>query len=256
MRFATLASGSSGNATLVSSPDAALLLDCGLSVRETERRLAALNFDVKAIHAIFLTHEHDDHLAGAAAFSRKYEIPVFATHGTTLAAGERLADSHELRKFRPEQCVSFRDIDIMPATVPHDAREPCQFIVENGGRRLGLLTDLGAVTPHIVDVYQGLDGLILEFNHDAGMLADGPYPANLKARIGGQYGHLSNDQATALVAQLTSERLSFFVAAHLSKRNNRPASVASAIQDVLSEDVEWYIAAQDKPSAWCDLGAD
>ena len=201
MRFATLGSGSAGNATLVCHGDDAVLIDCGLSVREVSRRAALLDFDLTGLRAILVTHEHDDHVGGCGKLARRLGVPLFATAGTRLAAAT-LLDGVQVETLVPDARLGIGALDITPVIVPHDAREPCQFIVGAGGARLGVLTDLGCPTPHLERMYGALDALVLEFNHEPELLERGPYPAALRRRIGGRYGHLSNQQAAALLATL------------------------------------------------------
>ena len=250
MRFSVLGSGSGGNATLVAHAGGALLIDCGLSVRQIERRLAQLEFAPHAIRAVLLTHEHDDHIAGAAALSRKYGIPLLLSHGTRAAAGERLAAAHALELLAPACATAVAGFTVTPVLVPHDAREPCQFIIDDGCRRLGILTDSGHITPHLEREFARLDGLILEFNHDPGLLADSAYPPALKARIAGPFGHLSNAQAVGLLARIDTAGLRHLVAAHLSENNNRVELVAELVRASVPARVEWAIASQHSVLPW------
>jgi phosphoribosyl 1,2-cyclic phosphodiesterase len=228
MRFASLGSGSRGNATLVEAGHTRLLIDCGYTLKEFERRLAALELCGEALSAILVTHEHADHVRGVGPLARRYGIPVLTSAGTARAAS--FGELPELRLFASHG-GAFRlgDIEIGPFAVPHDAREPCQFVLAARGRRLGLLTDAGRITPHIVDSLRGVDALLLECNHDAGMLARGPYPPALRARVGGPLGHLSNVQAAGLLEHLDHGRLAHLVAGHLSEKNNIPDLAAAAL---------------------------
>lgn len=253
MRFSVLGSGSAGNATLVARGDQALLFDCGLSLRELERRMAAIGFSPTALSAIVITHEHDDHLASAAAASRRYRVPLYTTHGTEAAAGARLAQPHGLEYLVPERRCELGGFTLTAVLVPHDAREPCQFVIESDEARLGLLTDLGQVTPHLLRAYADLDGLILEFNHDARLLADSAYPPYLRARIGGPYGHLGNHQAADLLERLPTARLRHLVAAHLSEKTNTPAHVERLLAPRTPPGARAAIANQHAPLPWCEL---
>jgi phosphoribosyl 1,2-cyclic phosphodiesterase len=220
MRFASLGSGSKGNATLVESGRNRVLVDCGFSCAETEKRLARLSLTASEIDAILVTHEHSDHISGVARLSRRYGIPVWMTAGTqAMHKGGELAAWHCINSHQP---FSIGGLNVDPFPVPHDAREPCQFVFSDGERRLGLLTDVGSVTTHMVKALDDLDALILECNHDPAMLADGPYPPMLKQRVGGAYGHLSNQQAAELLSRITTDRLQYLVAAHISEKNNHP----------------------------------
>ena len=254
MRFSVLGSGSAGNATLVQCGDAALLIDCGLSMRQLELRMAQLEISPTALAAILITHEHDDHIAGAAALSRKYRIPVLTTHGTRAAAGERLAQAYGVEHLFPDSAIDFGAFNIQAVLVPHDAREPCQFVISDGEWRFGMLTDVGQITPHLVREFSGLDALVLEFNHDPELLAGSVYPPFLRERIGGPYGHLSNRQASAMLARLDCSRLHTLVAAHLSEKTNTQALVADCLREHLPAPARWAIANQHAPLPWCDVG--
>ena len=231
MRFASLGSGSRGNATLIEAGDTLIMVDCGFSVSETQRRLRRLGREPEQIAAILVTHEHSDHVSGVARLARRFGIGVWATPGT-LAASARQGLA-EAGLFNVHESFVIGDIEITPVAVPHDAREPSQFVFGDGARRVGLLTDAGSVTPHIERCFSGCDALIVECNHDAGMLAAGQYPPALKARVGGPLGHLSNDQAAALLTTLAHDRLQHLVAAHLSEKNNTPERVLRAVTGAL-----------------------
>jgi phosphoribosyl 1,2-cyclic phosphodiesterase len=220
MRFASLGSGSKGNATLVEAGENRVLVDCGFSCAETEKRLARFALTPDQLDAILVTHEHSDHISGVARLSRRYGIPVWMTAGTeAVHKGGELAAWHCINS---HEAFSIGDLAVHPFPVPHDAREPCQFVFSYGERRLGLLTDVGSITTHMVNALNDLDALILECNHDPGMLAQGPYPPSLKQRVGGPYGHLSNRQAAELLGKISTDRLQCLVAAHLSEKNNHP----------------------------------
>jgi phosphoribosyl 1,2-cyclic phosphodiesterase len=249
MQFASLGSGSRGNATLVEAGNTLVMLDCGFSCRETERRMARLGRSPDQLAALLVTHEHGDHVRGIAALARKYRMPVWLTHGSWQMLRDR--DLPEVRQFAADESFALADLQVLPFTVPHDAREPCQFAFTDGARRLGVLTDTGRMTPHIVEQLDSCDALLLECNHDAGMLAGGAYSAALKRRVGGPLGHLSNDQASALLAQLDQSRLQHVVAAHLSEQNNRPELARAALADSLDCGHDWVnIADQQHGLEW------
>ncbi|MEJ5210154.1 MAG: MBL fold metallo-hydrolase, partial [Burkholderiales bacterium] len=217
MRFACLGSGSEGNALLVESGATRLLLDCGFNLRETAARLARLGRAPGDLSAILVTHEHGDHVRGVFRLAAKFGLPVWLSHGTHLhlaAAGQLPEEFHLFDTHHP---FTVGDLLIQPFPVPHDAREPAQFVFSDGTRRLGVLTDVGRCTPHIEAMLDGVDALVLECNHDADLLAAGPYPPALKRRVAGDYGHLSNAAAAALLARLDTRRLQHIVAAHLSR---------------------------------------
>ncbi len=249
MRFALLGSGSRGNGLLVESGDTLLLTDCGFTVAECERRLARLGRAPSDISAILVTHEHSDHGRGVESFAHRHDLPVYASCGT--AAALALDGGVALTCINTQQSFTIGAIRVHAYPVPHDAREPTQFVFEAAGRRLGLLTDAGCVTPHIERTLSGCNALILECNHDVEMLASGPYPPQLRARVGGDYGHLSNRQAAALLARLHHPGLGLVVAAHLSEKNNRPELAGAALGAALNgKATRLELAGQDAGLDW------
>lgn len=242
MRFASLGSGSRGNALVVESGSTRVLLDCGFSIRETERRLARLSVPAESLAAIFVTHEHSDHVAGVFKFARRHQIPVCLTHGT-FAAISPAGDLPEIVLLDGHVGHALGDLEIQPFPVPHDAREPVQYVFGNGARRLGVLTDCGSLTVHVEEMLTACDALVLECNHDLEMLAASRYPPLLKQRIAGRLGHLSNCTAAALLARIDVSRLQHIVAAHLSDENNSVALARTALASVLSCAPDWIAVA-------------
>lgn len=232
IKYASLGSGSSGNATLVQSDNACILVDCGFSIKETDRRLALLGLSAQDIDAVIVTHEHGDHLRGVAPLARRYKLPVFMTHGTFHAARDQ--NIKQLQLFHADDVLNVGDIKLQSFAVPHDANEASQFTFDVDGLCLGLLTDTGSITQHIVNALSDCDALILECNHDAQMLRDGPYPPGLQARVGGPYGHLENLQSAQLLSRINVARLQQLWLAHLSERNNHPDKALAAIEPELS----------------------
>lgn len=228
LRFASLGSGSRGNGTLVQYANSAVLIDCGFSVAETERRLARLGVAPRSLGAILVTHEHSDHASGVARFAAKHGVTVMSSVGTRIAAGLGAT-----RTLRAGEAVTVGDLEVTPVAVPHDAAEPLQFVVGDGARRVGVLTDLGHPAPEVIAAFAACEALVLECNHDRALLDGGPYPDFLKARVGGDRGHLSNTQAAALLAGVAHGRLQHVVAAHLSEKNNRPDLAQTALAAVL-----------------------
>lgn len=251
MKFASLGSGSKGNATLVQASDTLILIDNGFSLKETCIRLSALGKQPEDIKAILVTHEHSDHIAGVGRLARHYGIPVWLTEGTRKAAEKTLADIAEIKIFNCHETVNIDSIQIHPFTVPHDAREPSQFVFADGNQKLGMLTDTGSITPHIVSMLGQCDALILECNHDHHMLAQSIYPQHLKARISGHLGHLGNHQAADLLTRIDIRKLKHIIAAHLSEQNNSPAKVRASLASTLNCEQEWIgIADQANGFAW------
>lgn len=239
MRFACLGSGSEGNALVVEAGACRVLLDCGFSIKETVTRLARLGLSPTDLKGIVVTHEHSDHIGGVTRFANKFDLPVWLTHGS-LAYLSNL-DQTPLNTHVIDSHAAFAvgDLCIEPFPVPHDAREPIQFVFSDGQHRLGVLTDTGMITPHIAQMLSGCDALVLECNHDAAMLANGPYPASLKQRVGGRFGHLDNQAAAGLLRSIDTKQLRHVVAAHLSQKNNLPALAREALAGALDCAEDW-----------------
>jgi phosphoribosyl 1,2-cyclic phosphodiesterase len=256
VRFASLGSGSKGNCLVAEAAGSRVLIDCGLAPRETARRLARLGLAPTDIHGVLVTHEHDDHAGHAYAFAGLHGIAVHLTHGTRRAQEEarRPADGVELRVIEGCEPFAVGAIHVEPFTVPHDAREPVQFVLGDGARRLGVLTDLGASTAHVERMLSGCDALVLETNHDLEMLRAGGYPKWLKERIAGPFGHLDNVSAERLLGALDRSRLKHVIAAHLSQQNNTVALARAALARALGSTEEWVgVASQDEGFGWRDL---
>jgi phosphoribosyl 1,2-cyclic phosphodiesterase len=232
MRFCSLGSGSGGNATVAETRSGTrtsrVLIDCGFSARELEARLARAGLRTEDLDAVFVTHEHGDHVGCAVALARRHRLPLWMSRGTWRAIGE--PDTDGLLQFaRDGQPIGVGDLLLNPYTVAHDAQEPLQLRVSNGAQHLGVLTDVGSITPHLLAHLQGCDALLLECNHDRDLLEQSRYPASLKARIGGRYGHLSNETAAEILAACMHGGLRHLVAAHLSEQNNRPDLARAAL---------------------------
>lgn len=254
IRFASLGSGSRGNALIVDAGDTRVLVDCGFSQRSAGVRLSRLGVSADQLTAILVTHEHGDHVGGVLALARRHRLPVYLTHGTCAAAWPREAALPDCRLIDGETPFSIAGLEVQPFPVPHDARQPVQYTFSDGCRRLGVLTDSGSVTAHIVDVLRGCDGLVVECNHDPELLGSSRYPAVLRRRIGGNLGHLANDQAAALLTQIDRHHLQHVVAAHLSAENNRPHLAARALADALGCTEDWIgLADQEGGFAWRQL---
>lgn len=231
IRFASLGSGSKGNATLIESgvkeTDTRILLDCGFSTIELEKRLTRLEREPSSISAILITHEHSDHVIGAGRLSRKYNIPVWLTVGTYHACKDNDFAQHHFVDSHTD--FSIDDIQLHPFPVPHDAREPSQFVFSDGVSRLGVLTDVGRATPHILKCLENLDSLLLECNYDQNMLLTGSYPRKLKERVVGHSGHLDNQQATQILKEINQSKLQHLIGMHVSENNNKQEYALNAL---------------------------
>ncbi|MYM65052.1 MBL fold metallo-hydrolase [Pseudomaricurvus sp. HS19] len=251
MRFASLGSGSRGNGTLVQWQEQLLLIDCGFTIRDVERRMQRLQSHPAAITAILVTHEHGDHLKGVAPLARKYNLPVYMTPGTFHS--KSLGDLPRLQLIEGYQSLQFDDLQVQPVAVPHDAREPAQFLFSAGGKTLGVLTDLGTISPHVEAHFGNCDALLLEANHDPHMLASGPYPPSLKRRVGGAWGHLSNEQAAGFLARVDLQRLRHLVIGHISQQNNCLERARATLEQVVAEVPNVYYACQDEGFDWVQI---
>jgi phosphoribosyl 1,2-cyclic phosphodiesterase len=239
VRFASIGSGSEGNGLVVESGATRVLIDCGFGVKETAARLARLGIEPESLAAILVTHEHADHVGGVPAFAAKHGIAVYITFGTLQVIGERFAELDRVYGFDSHDSFAIGDLMVQPFPVPHDAREPVQFVVGDGVHRVGVLTDIGSSTRYVQASLTGCDALVLECNHDAEMLAYSDYPYTLKQRIAGRYGHLCNEGAAALLGALDNSRLKHIVAAHLSQQNNTPERARAALAGALNCNPEW-----------------
>ena len=252
MRFTSLGSGSSGNGLVVECGRTRVMMDCGFSLADTTARLERAGLAPSDITALVVTHEHEDHLGGVARFARRHAIPVYLTRGTAQwlppdfpAVLMRYIDSH--------QPFEVQEVAVEPFPVPHDAREPVQYVFSDGAARLGVVTDLGTITQHVVEKLSGCHALVIECNHDLDMLMGGPYPDGLKRRVSGRFGHLSNADAGRLVAALDRGNLRHLIAAHLSQQNNTPALAVAALAAAAGCELEWIgVAGQDAGFSWRD----
>lgn len=252
MRFCSLGSGSEGNGLVVEAGSTRVLLDCGFGLADCVTRLFRVGLQAEALTGIVVTHEHGDHIGGVGRLARKYRLPVWLTAGTRAMAQD--LDGADVRVIDSHAAFAVDALEIQPFPVPHDAREPVQFVFGDGRRRLGVLTDVGASTPHIESMLAGVDALVLECNHDAAMLERGPYPASLKRRVGGRFGHLENGQAAALLGKLKHDRLQCVMAAHVSKKNNTSALAQAALAGVLGCNAdEVRVACQTNGFDWIRL---
>lgn len=254
MKFASLGSGSSGNATLVSDDRTLILIDCGFTIKETVKRLERLGRKPEHLDAIIVTHEHSDHVKGVAPLARKYKIPVYMTEGTF--ASRDYGQLPELNLICHYEPFAVGAIRVKPVAVPHDAREPAQFVFSNDNVRLGVLTDLGSVTSHVLEAYQQCHGLLVEANHDVRMLSEGPYPFSLKRRVASAWGHLNNVQTVNLLNELDLSLVEHLVIGHISRTNNTVDCVRREMTAVAGIDgsMTVHYACQDDGFDWLRIG--
>lgn len=254
MRFASLGSGSQGNGLVVEAGGTRVLLDCGFGLAQSASRLGRVGIEPAQLDAVIVTHEHEDHIGGVARLARRYGIPVWLTHGTLSGFEPLFEDVPDVRVVRNYEGFAVGAIEVIPFPVPHDAREPAQYVFSDGARRLGVLTDTGCSTPHIESMLSGCDALVLECNHDPEMLRISSYPKKLRDRIASRYGHLDNQTAAELLGRLDNTRLKHLVAAHLSQENNRPELARAALAGAIGCASDWIaVADQDAGLGWRDL---
>lgn len=244
--IASLNSGSNGNAYYVGSADEAVLIDAGISCRETERRMARLGLAIEKLRAVFISHEHTDHIGGVAVLARKYRLPIYVTSATE--SGMRIpAPISFIRRFRADEPVSIGQLQVTGFTKTHDAADPHSFIIQHRQIQVGVFTDIGRVCNNLKKHFSQCHAAFLESNYDAAMLEQGRYPEHLKKRIRGGEGHLSNEEAWELFQQHRGEQLSHLLLSHLSRNNNTHEKV----KEVFSRDTgntHIIIASRYRPS--------
>jgi phosphoribosyl 1,2-cyclic phosphodiesterase len=234
LSFVLLGSGSSGNATLVSDGDTHILVDIGLSGRETARRLRGCGLEPEDISAIVVSHEHGDHCRGVGPFAKDLDIPVFMTGGALSGSGMTL-DARKHQLIRPGESFDVYGFLFTCFSVPHDSTDPLGFVIEKDGIKIGIALDLGYLSNLVLERVKGCDGLILESNHDIQMLKVGPYPWALKQRVMSRRGHLSNDSVAQFLGNDYDGSAADIVLAHLSKKNNLPELAMLSAQRALEE---------------------
>ena len=251
MRFSSIGSGSKGNSTIIEYDDTVILVDCGFSVKETEKRLSFLGLAPSKINTILVTHEHSDHIRGVSSLAKKYKIPVMATAGTSKFL--KNPSELDLTYIDTQSDFHIKNLTVTPVLVPHDAREPVQFIIRGGLLTFGILTDVGAITQHIIELYQRCDGLMIESNHDEAMLANGSYPRSLKDRVGGNWGHLNNNQMLYFLKNIELKQLQELVIGHISENNNSVSLVKKTISEISEQLSSVSYATQNEGFNWIQL---
>lgn len=224
MELCSIASGSSGNCIMAGSDRCHLIIDAGISGKRIEEGLNSLGHKTSEMKGVLVTHEHIDHISGLGVIARRYGLPIYATEGTknailnTKSVGK--IDESLFHVIRRDEPFQIEDLEIEPVKISHDAADPVAYIIRNGEKSVGVITDLGTYDQKIIDKMQGLQVLLLEANHDVNMLEAGPYPYTLKQRILGDRGHLSNERSGELLGQVLHDKLKAVILGHLSKENN------------------------------------
>jgi len=254
MRFCVLGSGSKGNCTYIEVGATKLLIDAGFTAIEIERRLAGIGVEATTLSAILITHEHSDHIRGVSVLSRRYGLPVLASSATIEASGVVLAKLHSHTGFMPGVTFKFADLEIHPFSVSHDAADPVGFLISDGTLTFGYCTDTGTVSRLIQHRLSGCHALVIESNHDPDMLRNGPYPPALKQRVRSKTGHLANQEAATLLADLIHEDLKHVTLAHISETNNRPELVRECVSHLCGfKTLRIALAGQDEAGELVDL---
>lgn len=235
MRFTSIASGSSGNVSYIGTEETHILVDAGVTMKAINEGLGTLSLSLKDISAIFITHEHIDHIRALGTISRKYGIPVYGTLETLrevlLTKSLGAVDRGLLHPILPDQSLQMGDLQVLPFSIDHDAANPCAYRIEDGKHRVAVATDLGHFDNYICEHLSHLDAMLVEANHDLRMLETGPYPMALKRRILSDHGHLSNDNAGKMLNQVLHDRIRHIFLGHLSKENNLPALALRTVQN-------------------------
>jgi len=251
MRFSVLGSGSRGNSVYVESGQTGILIDGGFSGKELAKRLRSIDRDIADVKAICVTHEHNDHISGVGVISRRYSIPVLANVGTFRRAEKKLGKLHERIEFETGSSIEFEDLKIRSFRISHDTADPVGFVIDDKKLSLGYCTDTGKSSHLMTRRLLGCNGIILEFNHNPGMLKNGPYPLALQQRVRSSQGHLSNEDGAEFLNTILSNQLQIIVLAHLSDTNNTPQLARFEAEKILAKGerkVELLVASQDKPT--------
>jgi len=253
LKIASLGSGSKGNATLISNLGTTILTDCGFSLKKFEAKAADFGLNITQIDAIFVTHEHSDHISGVAKLASKYQLPIYTTLGSAKKLKETV-DQGLIHYIYGDEKVVVGDLEILPITVPHDSAEPVQFVFScvKSSKKLGILTDSGHISQHMLKAYSNLDGLLLEFNYDDEMLNNGPYPLSLKQRVSSDYGHLSNQQSMSLLKTIDIGKMNKLIIGHISEKNNDP----TIIDELFKQEVDLpvpLLATQTEGFSWVQI---
>lgn len=263
MKICTLSSGSSGNAIYIESEKSKILLDCGLTGKLVETLLISIGVNPSELNAIFVTHEHVDHIKGVGVMSRKYDLPILANEKTWIAMKNKIGNINpkNINVFKSNTFFTFRDLDVQNISTFHDAADPVFFIFYQKGQKISVLTDTGIVSQTMIDSVRNSDVIILESNHDLSMLDNGPYPINLKYRIKGEYGHLSNDTSAEIMKNIIKAGGEKIILGHLSTTNNTEILAYDSMRENLEsvginvdKDIYLGVAQEYKAGRVIDLG--
>jgi phosphoribosyl 1,2-cyclic phosphodiesterase len=255
MQFSVLGSGSRGNSVYIETGRTAILIDDGFSGKDIIARMKAIGKDIQDLDAIFVTHEHNDHIGGVGVLSRRCRLPVYANQGTFRGGDGRLKELFKRCEFATGDTIEFQDFEIRSFRISHDTSDPVGYVIGNGQSRLGYCTDTGKVSHLMQQRLRNCNGLILEFNHDLKMLAEGPYPLPLQQRVRSSQGHLANGDAAGFLRELLHEGLEHVVLAHLSETNNLPDLAMNEARRIvpLESISRMIIARQDIPTGLLSL---
>ena len=255
MKVISLQSGSNGNCLCVQAADVTILLDAGISGKRAQQRLSAGGVDIREVDAMLISHDHADHVSCAGIYQRKFHLPMHIT-GPTLEASRvrrKLGKLGEVSLFTAGDVLNVGDACIETIPTPHDGADGVGFVITDGRRRLGVLTDLGTVFAELPDVIASLDAVVIESNFDPYMLEAGAYPWFLKQRITGPGGHLANDEAADLVSRCGGRQLQWVCLAHLSGDNNRPDLAVSTWREIIGPDLPVHLAGRYEPTDWFEV---
>lgn len=242
LHVASLNSGSNANCYYIANDNEAVLVDAGLSCKETERRMKGAGLDMEKVRAIFISHEHNDHVSGLTSLSRKYKLPVYITDSTLHNCPTPVEMDNRL-SFEHSKTVSIGSLNIIPFTKSHDANDPHSFVISCNGVNVGVLTDIGYACKQVLHFFAQCHAVFLESNYCPDMLAEGNYPYHLQRRISSDRGHLSNHQALELFQHYRSPFLKLLILSHLSKNNNRPELV-NKMFSAIAGDTEIFVASR------------
>ncbi len=255
MRFSVLGSGSQGNSVYIESGRTGILIDAGFSGKEIATRLQSIGRDLTRVHALCVTHEHNDHICGVGVLSRRCKLPTYINGGTFSAGEKRIGKLHVHKEFETGDILEIGDLQVRSFRISHDTADPVGYVVSDGKSSVGYCTDTGKISHLIGQRLAQCNGLILEFNHNLQMLKNGPYPLSVQQRVRSSRGHLCNEDAAVFLAGLMSSHLRTVVLAHLSATNNTPELAHAAALLTVQEwgDTSLLIASQEKATTLLEL---